>query len=71
MQDDGVGLPREWTLESSEGLGLSMTRQRIAGLYPNGVSRFAVKNREEGGAAVEIVLPLRLVGEENDERAYA
>jgi len=69
--DDGVGLPRGWTLESSEGLGLSITRQRIAGLHPNGASSFVVKNREEGGAAVEIALPLRLVGEEIDERAYA
>jgi two-component system, LytTR family, sensor kinase len=69
--DDGVGLPRGWTLESSEGLGLSITRQRIEGLHPNGASSFAVKNREEGGAAVEVVLPLRLVGEEIDERAYA
>jgi two-component system, LytTR family, sensor kinase len=69
--DDGVGLPRGWTLESSEGLGLSITRQRIEGLHPNGASSFVVKNREEGGAAVEVVLPLRLVGEEIDERAYA
>jgi two-component system, LytTR family, sensor kinase len=69
--DDGVGLPRGWTLETSEGLGLSITRQRIEGLHPNGASSFVVKNREEGGAAVEVVLPLRLVGEEIDERAYA
>jgi LytS/YehU family sensor histidine kinase len=70
--DDGVGLPRGWTLESSEGLGLSITRQRIEGLHPNGASSFVVKNREEGGgAAVEVVLPLRLVGEEISERAYA
>ncbi len=69
--DDGVGLPRGWTLETSEGLGLSITRQRIEGLHPNGASSFVVKNREEGGAVVEVVLPLRLVGEVIDERAYA
>jgi len=69
--DDGVGLPRGWALESSEGLGLSITRQRIAGLHPNGTSSFVVKNREEGGAVVEVVLPLRLVGDEINERAYA
>jgi two-component sensor histidine kinase len=71
VMDDGVGLPRGWTLETSEGLGLSITRQRIAGLHPNGASSFMVKNREEGGAAVEVMLPLRLVGEEISERAYA
>ena len=69
--DDGVGLPFGWRLEQSEGLGLSITRQRIAGLHPNGTSRFAVKNRIEGGTEVEVSLPLRLVGDEKSERAYA
>lgn len=62
--DDGVGLPQGWTLESSAGLGLSITRERIAGLHPNGKSRFAVRNRAEGGTVVEISLPLSLAGEE-------
>lgn len=69
--DDGVGLPLGWRIEESEGLGLSITRQRIAGLHPNGTSRFAVRNRAEGGTEVEVSLPLRLVGDEKDERAYA
>jgi len=69
--DDGVGLPFGWRLETSEGLGLSITRQRIAGLHPNGTSRFAVRNRAEGGTEVEVSLPLRLVGDVKDERAYA
>jgi two-component system, LytTR family, sensor kinase len=71
VQDDGVGLPPGWRLEQSEGLGLSITRQRIAGLHPNGTSRFAVRNRMEGGTEVEVSLPLRLVGDEKSERAYA
>ena len=70
VMDDGVGLPMGWTLESSEGLGLSITRQRIAGLHPNGTSRFVVRNRREGGTVVEVSLPLRL-GDETNERAYA
>ncbi len=70
VMDDGVGLPLGWTLESSEGLGLSITRQRIAGLHPNGASRFVVRNRAEGGTEVEVSLPLRL-GDEGNERAYA
>jgi two-component system, LytTR family, sensor kinase len=69
--DDGVGLPPGWRLEESEGLGLSITRQRIAGLHPNGTSRFVVRNRAEGGAEVEVSLPLRLAGDESHERAYA
>lgn len=69
--DDGVGLPMGWKIEEAEGLGLSITRQRIAGLHPNGASRFAVRNRTEGGTEVEVSLPLRLVGDELNERAYA
>ena len=69
--DDGVGLPLEWTLESSAGLGLSVTRERIAGLHPNGDSQFAVRNRETGGTAVEVSLPLRVNGEDTDAIAVA
>jgi hypothetical protein len=38
-----------------------VTRQRIAGLYPNGESRFTVRRREEGGVEAEVLLPLRNV----------
>lgn len=67
--DDGVGLPPGWTLENSPGLGLSVTRERIAGLHPNGDSRFDVRRRAEGGTAVEILLPLQMLGEETDDRS--
>ena len=64
MLDDGVGLPAGWMLETSTGVGLSLTRDRIASLYPNGTSRFAVHRRVEGGTDVEITVPLSGVGEE-------
>lgn len=67
--DNGVGLPLDWSLEQSAGLGLSITRERIAGLHPNGASRFAVRNREGGGTAVEISLPLRVNGDEHGGNA--
>ncbi|HLY43243.1 MAG TPA: histidine kinase [Terracidiphilus sp.] len=57
--DDGVGLPAGWTLENSSGVGLSVTRQRVAGLYPDGETCFAVSPRASGGTEVEISLPLR------------
>ncbi|MGA8026228.1 MAG: histidine kinase [Bryobacteraceae bacterium] len=63
VMDDGVGLPPEWTPENSTGLGLSVTRERIAGLHPNGNSRFTVRRRSGGGTEVEISLPLRFTGE--------
>jgi two-component system, LytTR family, sensor kinase len=62
--DDGVGLPAGWTLENSGGLGLSVTRQRMAGLYPDGETSFAVNRRASGGTEVEISLPLRWTGKD-------
>jgi two-component system, LytTR family, sensor kinase len=69
--DNGVGLPLGWSMETSAGLGLSITRERIAGLHPNGNCRFTVHAGDEGGTAVEISLPLRLTGEVNDGRILA
>jgi two-component system, LytTR family, sensor kinase len=66
--DDGVGLPAGWTLERSTGLGLSLTSDRIAGLYPNGSTRFEVRRRPAGGTEVEIVLPLGAVNEDEEAR---
>jgi signal transduction histidine kinase len=62
--DDGVGLPAGWTLENSGGVGLSVTRERVAGLYPDGDTRFAVNPRAGGGAEVAISLPLRSAGKD-------
>jgi two-component system LytT family sensor kinase len=62
VADDGVGLPTGWTLETSSGMGLSVTRDRIMGLYP-GNSSFSVRARSGGGTEVEISLPLRFAGE--------
>lgn len=67
VTDDGAGLPAGWCLETSTGLGLSVTRERIAGLYPNGEGTFSIRPRAEGGTEVEIVLPLRVIGEEANE----
>lgn len=68
--DDGVGLPPGWQIETSAGLGLSVTRERIAGLYPDGASRFVVRRRAGPGTEVEISLPLRVIGEDTNESAY-
>jgi two-component system LytT family sensor kinase len=63
VADDGVGLPASWSVERSTGLGLSVTRERLAGLY-SGNHSFNVRRRLEGGTAVEILLPLQVTGEE-------
>ena len=62
VQDDGVGLPKGWRLDTGAGVGLSVTRERIAELHPNGSSRFTVTSRASGGTNVDISLPLRIAG---------
>ena len=64
--DDGVGLPAGWSLESSAGIGLSLTRDRILGLCP-GVGQLVVCPRAEGGTEASVTLPL-VVAVEADER---
>jgi two-component system, LytTR family, sensor kinase len=64
VADDGVGLPPGWTLESGAGTGLSITRERIGGLHPDGASRFAVRRCRNGGTEAVILLPLRFSTED-------
>ena len=71
VQDDGVGLPAGWQLDAHAGVGLSVTKERIAELHPNGSSRFEVLPRPAGGTDVEISLPLRLVGERRNGEVRA
>jgi len=56
--DDGVGLPSGWSFDDHKGVGLSVTRERFAGLYPDNTSQFDVRRRSEGGTEVSISLPL-------------
>jgi two-component sensor histidine kinase len=57
VTDDGVGLPSGWSLESSAGIGLSLTRDRVQGLYP-GAGELIVRQRAEGGTDAVVTLPL-------------
>jgi two-component sensor histidine kinase len=69
VQDDGAGLPQGWTLETSTGLGLTVTQERVKSLYPRGESSFSVRPRRNGGVEVDIFLPLRVREGDADERA--
>ena len=59
--DDGVGLPSDWSLDSRKGLGLTLTKERIAGLHPEGTSQFNLVRRPDGGTQVKISFPFRPV----------
>jgi signal transduction histidine kinase len=69
--DDGVGLPPGWSLETSSGLGLSVTRARVESLHQDGSSHLTVERRAAGGTDVRVSLPLRFNGECPDEPALA
>jgi signal transduction histidine kinase len=58
VEDDGVGLPADWSPGKSLGLGLSITAQRLAALYPRQDSVFDVRRRSGGGTEVELRLPI-------------
>uniref|UniRef100_Q028U8 histidine kinase n=1 Tax=Solibacter usitatus (strain Ellin6076) TaxID=234267 RepID=Q028U8_SOLUE len=58
VEDDGVGLPADWSPGKSLGLGLSITAQRLAALYPRQDSVFDVRRRAGGGTEVEMRLPI-------------
>jgi sensor histidine kinase YesM len=78
VADDGIGLPNGWSMHAAggnPGLGLSVTRERILGLYPEGGSRFVVQPRREGATRVEgaeamITLPLRFATTKLPEQAH-
>lgn len=56
VTDDGPGLPLEWNLETSNGLGLSNISKRLHNLYGNDYS-FLVENGTDGGVIVSITVP--------------
>ncbi|GAA0328441.1 hypothetical protein GCM10009087_43290 [Sphingomonas oligophenolica] len=61
--DDGVGLPPNWRMEASTGLGVRVARERLAALYPDrGERGFAIRRRNGGGTEVAISVPVSRTG---------
>ena len=59
VYDDGAGLPDDWQLKGSAGIGLANTAARLQQLYDDN-HQFDISNREGGGVEVVIVMPLRI-----------
>jgi two-component system LytT family sensor kinase len=57
--DDGPGVQSGWRLEDGGGIGLTNTRERLKHLYGTD-HRFEMRNSENGGMTVSIVIPLRV-----------
>jgi len=58
VEDDGAGLPANWSPGNSLGLGLSITEQRLTALYPGSDRVFEIRRRKGGGTEVELRLPI-------------
>ncbi|MFW6201829.1 MAG: sensor histidine kinase, partial [Gemmatimonadota bacterium] len=59
VRDDGGGLPPSWRLERDGGIGLTNTRDRLAGLYGD-MGGLDLTNEAGGGATARVWLPLRI-----------
>lgn len=60
VRDDGVGVAPALS-DSGGGLGLRLTRERIAGLHDDGATSLTLANHDEGGAIVTLRFPLHLM----------
>ncbi len=58
VYDDGAGLPDDWQMKGSAGIGLANTAARLQQLYDDD-HQFDIRNRPAGGVEVTIVIPLR------------
>jgi anti-sigma regulatory factor (Ser/Thr protein kinase) len=58
VYDEGAGLPDDWQLKGSAGIGLANTIARLQQLYDDD-HEFDIRNRDAGGVEVVIVMPLR------------
>lgn len=58
VYDNGAGLPDDWQLIGSAGIGLANTVARLQQIYDDD-HQFDIRNRESGGVEAVIVMPLR------------
>jgi len=58
VYDNGAGLPDDWQMKGSKGIGLANTAARLQQLYDDN-HQFDIRNRDGGGVEVVILMPLR------------
>ncbi|HEX6044568.1 MAG TPA: histidine kinase [Pyrinomonadaceae bacterium] len=59
VYDNGAGLPDDWQLKGSAGIGLANTAARLQQLYDDD-HQFDIRNRDSGGVEVMLVMPLKI-----------
>jgi two-component system LytT family sensor kinase len=58
VYDEGAGLPDDWQLKGSAGIGLANTIARLQQLYDDD-HEFDIRNRDGGGVEAVIVMPFK------------
>jgi len=58
VYDNGAGLPDDWQMKGSTGIGLANTAARLQQLYDDN-HQFDIRNRDGGGVEVVIQMPFR------------
>jgi two-component system, LytTR family, sensor kinase len=58
VYDNGAGLPDDWQMKGSAGIGLANTAARLQQLYDDN-HQFDIRNRDGGGVEVVILIPMR------------
>ena len=58
VYDNGAGLPDDWQMKGSTGIGLANTAARLQQLYDDN-HQFDIRNRDGGGVEVVILVPMR------------
>jgi two-component system, LytTR family, sensor kinase len=66
VEDNGVGLGDDWA-DDRVGLGLGVTRERIAMLHPSQDAGLRIDSRESGGTRVRVWIPTSSVEALGDE----
>lgn len=68
IRDDGAGLPPNWSMESSSGVGLTLVRDRLSASY-EGVHEFTFSRVEPCGTLARISIPFQTKGNDACETA--
>jgi two-component system LytT family sensor kinase len=63
VRDNGPGLPPNWNVEKSAGIGISNMRERLRCLYGEENFTFNITNAEGGGVLAELLLPFHSADE--------
>jgi two-component system, LytTR family, sensor kinase len=57
IHDNGIGLPKDWKLENSKGIGLRNTIARLENIFPDNFEFKMSSNGDQRGTVVSITLP--------------